>query len=145
MEKIQTNKQYQDYVDKKTRLDKNDLQKVVISKPSIIKLEEYDSINHYTSPINKNLGFDLTTVDETYIVSEIEKILGADNGFYYNCPIDNTIAINLNYDANQQTMLDGHLLYDQNNINNKFTVTEIDAKYLSKGITISQTSKLRRY
>lgn len=108
---------------------------IYFSKPSIIKIID-------GTPINKDLCLDL---NEAAIVGYVENHFGTDNGFYYNCPIDNTIAINIKSEINQQGMLDGHLFYDPNNLNNKFTATEIDAKYLTRGVIINQASKLRRY
>ena len=58
---------------------------------------------------------------------------------YYNCPINNSLAIDL---SDSETLLDAAAWYDYNNKNNNFVISEIDADYLSKGIRIAKSSKL---
>lgn len=65
----------------------------------------------------------------------------AAKNFYYNMPIDNSIAIDLN-EALDEKLTDPKFLYDYNNINNKFVISEIDAESLKTGITITRSSKL---
>lgn len=64
-----------------------------------------------------------------------------DHVFYYNCPIDNSIAIELNTSLGE-TMADPKVLYDYNNVNNKFVISEIDYSTLKSGITITRDSRL---
>ena len=61
--------------------------------------------------------------------------------FYYNMPIDNNRAINLN-PLLEESMLSAETWYDSNNENNKFVVTEIDANHLDKGITLTKASRI---
>ena len=61
--------------------------------------------------------------------------------FYYNMPIDNNRAINLN-PLLEENLLSAEAWYDSNNENNKFVVTEIDASHLDKGITLTKASRI---
>lgn len=61
--------------------------------------------------------------------------------FYYNMPIDNNRAINLN-PLLEENLLSAEAWYDSNNENNKFVVTEIDAGHLDKGITLTKASRI---
>ena len=61
--------------------------------------------------------------------------------FYYNMPIDNSRAINLN-PLLEEDLVSADAWYDSNNENNKFVVTEIDADHLDKGITLTKASRV---
>lgn len=57
-----------------------------------------------------------------------------------NVPISKTNAIDLST-TDGTTLLSPSAFYDYDNIFNKFTITEIDADYLSSGLQISRSSK----
>lgn len=65
--------------------------------------------------------------------------------FYYNCPISNSIAIDINTSkvniTDTETLSTARTWYDYNNINNKFVISEIDANQIQTGIRIATTSK----
>ena len=62
--------------------------------------------------------------------------------FYYNCIINNDRALNINPTAGE-TLCTQNTWYDYNNVCNKFVISEIDADYLSDGIQIVKSSKLK--
>lgn len=64
------------------------------------------------------------------------------NKFYYNTPIDNDNAIDLNDNIETHTLASPESWYDPNNTANKFVISEIDADYLSTGITLTKSSKV---
>ena len=68
--------------------------------------------------------------------------IGIASDFYYNCPIENSNAIDLNEYVDTDVLSSPMAWYDPNNVNNKFVVSEIDADYLSTGITIAKPSRL---
>lgn len=65
--------------------------------------------------------------------------LDTQNEFYYNNIIANDTALDLNED---EDLLNPRTLYDYNNKNNKFVVSEIDADWLDGNVTIAKQSKL---
>lgn len=116
-----------------------------------------DLIPNDETAINPKLDYQVTTAGTA---SPLEQLLADINAidtydaahvtghnFYYNTIIDNSLAIDLNdnikdtTDENYETLTSPRAWYDHNNINNKFVVSEIDAEYLAKGITIANSSK----
>jgi hypothetical protein len=101
------------------------------------------------SGINENLKYQAIT--ESTALAEMLKDIRTnvqitkdgivDDQFYYNMPIDNNRAINLN-PLLEENLLSAEAWYDSNNENNKFVVTEIDADYLDKGITLTKASRI---
>lgn len=86
-----------------------------------------------------------TATTETALAKALlEATIAADitKEFYYNCPIDNSFAIDLNLD-NEEKLSDPEVWYSYNNINNKFVISEIDADWLDYGITIAKSSKVK--
>ena len=65
-----------------------------------------------------------------------------ENKFYYNVPMNNEIALDLNEKSDSDTLENPLNWYNYNNVNNKFVVSEIYADYLTSGITIARNSKL---
>lgn len=61
------------------------------------------------------------------------------NNFYYNTLLDNSTAIDIDKDG---LLTDPKYLYDYNNINNKFVISEIHYDSMKEGITIARSSKL---
>jgi hypothetical protein len=59
--------------------------------------------------------------------------------FYYNAPIENSLAIEFN--ENISSFANPYTLYDVNNINNNFVVSKLDIKYLDTGLQIAKSSK----
>ena len=73
------------------------------------------------------------------LLNDIAQTFDKDYKFYYNCPIENSVALDL---RNSYTMESAEILFDKNNINNKFVISEIDADSLDTNITIKRESKL---
>jgi hypothetical protein len=69
------------------------------------------------------------------------KMLDPNYLFYYNCPVPNALSIDMNKEDKEDTLEHPLSLYDINNINNKFVISELDADYFSTGITIAKTSR----
>ena len=85
---------------------------------------------------NGNTGLDTLLADI--------RAAGVNKLFYYNTPIDNESAIELNpyiKDPLEDSLLTPSAWYDPNNVNNKFVVSEIDADYLATGITLTKSSR----
>ena len=74
------------------------------------------------NPKLKYFAIDKTTSEEQAL-SDIRS-LDTQNEFYYNNIIANDTALDLNED---EDLLNPRTLYDYNNKNNKFVVSEIDA------------------
>ena len=95
--------------------------------------------------INPKLSYQFDgTQEETALptlLADIQKAGVADT-FYYNAPIDNENAIDLNNNLVNETLLTPEVWYDPNNVNNKFVVSEISADDLLTGITLSKASRL---
>lgn len=82
------------------------------------------------------------TADETLAKAVLDGIraLDKDHEFYYNVPIENSLAIE--FDDNNVSSFDSpYTLYDINNINNSFVVSKLDIKYLDDGLKIAKSSK----
>lgn len=95
--------------------------------------------------INPKLSYQFDSTHENNafatLLADIQKAGVADK-FYYNVPIDNENAIDLNNNLVNETLLTPESWYDPNNVNNKFVVSEISADDLLTGITLSKASRL---
>ena len=95
--------------------------------------------------INPKLSYQFDGTQEenalNTLLADIQKAGVADT-FYYNAPIDNENAIDLNNNLVNETLLTPESWYDPNNVNNKFVVSEISADDLLTGITLSKASRL---
>ena len=100
--------------------------------------------------INENLKYQVLQNESTALDTLLADIKSTvqttknniiEDQFYYNMPIDNNRAINLN-PLLEENMLSAEAWYDSNNENNKFVVTEIDASHLDKGITLTKASRI---
>ena len=95
--------------------------------------------------INPKLSYQFDSLHENdalaTLLADIQKAGVADT-FYYNAPIDNENAIDLNNNLTNETLLTPESWYDPNNVNNKFVVSEISADDLLTGITLSKASRL---
>ena len=79
---------------------------------------------------------------ETQLLNEIRE-LDRNNEFYYNVPIETSIAIDFNEnDDKLNTLMNPAINYDINNINNNFVISKLDINYLTSGIQIARSSKL---
>ena len=90
-----------------------------------------------------NLSNDDGTSSYTQLLDDI-KNLDTDNKFFYGMHIPNNEQIDLNplLTADEENLSSQLIWYDKNNINNNFVISEIDADYLSTGITIAKSSKI---
>jgi hypothetical protein len=66
-----------------------------------------------------------------------------DRLFYYNVPIETSLAIEFN-ESNKalNTLMNPMINYDINNVNNNFVISKLDIDYLTKGIQIARSSRL---
>jgi hypothetical protein len=62
--------------------------------------------------------------------------------FYYNVPIQHSDEIDLNPAIADDLLSNPLAWYDPNNVNRKFVISEIDADYLSTGITLTKASRV---
>jgi len=116
----------------------NTTDSVVMSDMDIIKTET-----------NNSYGFNINMLDyrattEGTIAEQLATDLRAADlsyNFYYNCLMDNSTAIDLN-DLVDEKLSDPTNLYDYNNLNNKFVISEISDSDMRKGITIARSSKI---
>lgn len=72
------------------------------------------------------------------VLSEIKK-LDKNHEFYYNVPVENSLAIE--FDDNISSFSNPYTLYDINNVNNSFVVSKLDVDYLDTGLRIAKSSK----
>ena len=70
------------------------------------------------------------------------KALGIAEDFYYNNPVQGVNDIDLNPYVDTDLLSSPLTWYDPNNTNRKFVITEIDADYLSTGITLTKASRV---
>ena len=97
----------------------------------------------------------VTTVSDNfkaaYNILDTERQLLADikavdvNGeFYYNAPVESSLAIEFN-DSNPalNTLMNPLTCYDINNVNNNFVISKLDIDYLDTGLQISRSSRIR--
>jgi formylmethanofuran dehydrogenase subunit D len=66
---------------------------------------------------------------------------GVAQDFYYNIPIQRSAEIDLNPAIKEDILSNPLAWYDPNNVNRKFVISEIDADYLSTGITLTKSSR----
>lgn len=97
------------------------------------------AIGYYDLNINPAAGAN----DIGNLLFESIRNIDSEFKFYYTTPVDNSIAVDINTSASPaETLRTEPVWYSYNNINNKFVVSEIDADYLTDGLTIARTSKL---
>ena len=80
-----------------------------------------------------------TEQDKAKEILEAIAKLDKKHEFYYNAPIENSLAIEFN--ENIKSFASPYTLYDINNINNNFVVSKLDIKYLDTGLQIAKSSK----
>lgn len=105
---------------------------IIISDLSIVK------------GINEKLCYFITNNNYDNALDQLLADIRATNissKFYYNVPIENNKAIELNPYVTKDNLLNPRSFFDSNNVNNKFTISEIDADYLDTGITLTKSSK----
>lgn len=98
--------------------------------------------------INPYLGIELSEAEKTtktkstieYLITKYPELFATTSQFYWNCPIDTELQLNINTGAGE-TLRSPNSWYDINNLNNKFVISEIDANYLTTGIQIENSSK----
>lgn len=123
-------------------------------KTSVLVMSDLDIININNDDGVNTIGINVDTLDYRYYGDSTsysgyqiaERLLAdirnedPDYEFYYNCPMNNDIALDLN-EADDKKLSSPLVWYEYNNVNNKFVISEIDADYLDKGIVISRASK----
>lgn len=85
----------------------------------------------------------LTVLDlERQLYKDIWAI-DVDHDFYYNIPVENSVAIQFaESDSRLNTLMNPQLNYDINNINNNFVISKLDIDYLSKGLQVARSSRI---
>jgi len=79
---------------------------------------------------------------EQQLLSEI-KATDIDHEFYYNVPIERSVSLEFNENnTSQDTLLNPHINYDINNVNNPFVISKLDIDYLDTGLQIARSSRL---
>jgi hypothetical protein len=78
---------------------------------------------------------------EEQLLSDI-RAQDVNRDFYYNVPIENSLAIDFN-EANKElnTLMNPAMNYDINNINNSFVISKLDIDYLANGLKIARSSR----
>lgn len=118
-------------------------------KIDTVTFSNLDIINTTTN--SKGINIDLLqyyVIDKadaaTQLLADINTV-DLNHIFYYNTPLESSLALNINSNltnSDKETLATPRIWYDYNNANNKFVISEIDADFLSKGITIDRSSKL---
>lgn len=97
--------------------------------------------------INEKLNYRYETGIEEPLDALLSQIATSSTGeeiaerFYYNAPIDSSDELEFNAEVADDNLANPLAWYDQNNVCNKFVVSEIDANYLNTGITLTKASK----
>ena len=127
-----------------------------LSKNNVIIFSELDLINAKNNATGINYA--ILGLDKDYC-TELLRVLRTDYDpdfeFYYNCPMDNSTAIDLNasrityteggtqkVESYLETMTTPSTWFDYNNMNNKFTISVLDTEFLKKGISLTRTSRI---
>ena len=84
---------------------------------------------------------DENSTDRQLAEALLSDILAIDKDyeFYYNAPIENSLAIE--FDKNINSFSNPYTLYDVNNINNNFVVSKLDVADLKTGLKIAKSSR----
>lgn len=112
---------------------------VILSNPDLIR---------YSSDNKKGFDTRLLGISDVQVNSLFNIITKCDpdSEFYYNFPLDNSTALDINLDllgtGAQETLASPRTWYDHNNVVNKFVISEIDADTLTSGIKIARSSKI---
>ena len=97
-------------------------------------------LNYQPHTTYDNAGTTVTVTAEQQMLLDIHNMGDTvQNNFYYNTLLDNSTAIDIDKDG---LLTDPKYLYDYNNINNKFVISEIHYDSMKEGITIARSSKL---
>jgi hypothetical protein len=86
----------------------------------------------YEKPLEEKIALANTVLDGI-------KALDKKHEFYYNVPVENSLAIE--FDNNINSFSNPYTFYDINNINNSFVVSKLDIKYLDEGLRIAKSSR----
>jgi hypothetical protein len=96
------------------------------------------------------LDFQAVTEEQVQSESELAKAvlsgiqaLDKHHDFYYNVPVENSLAIE--FDDNINAFSNPYTLYDINNINNSFVISKLDVDYLDTGLKIAKSSRSSGY
>lgn len=79
---------------------------------------------------------------EEQLLADI-RAMDTDRTFYYNVPVEDHLAIELNEsDKKLNTLMNPLVNYDINNVNNSFVISKLDIGYLDNGIKVARSSRL---
>lgn len=121
------------YADTDTNPEESYQSNIIFSKLSVVKGIN-PKLNYHNRTSSDTTGY-------TELLKDIRETKVADT-FYYNCPVDNSNAIEINEFIADETLASPYAWYDKNNVNNKFVISQIDADYLKTGITLTRVSKV---
>lgn len=83
-----------------------------------------------------------TLLTEAQLLADLKKI-DINREFYYNAPIEKSLAIEFNETRTYyDTLMNPDIYYDLNNVNNSFVISKLDIDYLDTGIQIARSSRL---
>ena len=110
------------------------------AKKSIVIFGSLDLV----SGINPKLDYRITQEGLTSLEQLLQDIknLEVAADFYYNIPIQKSSEIELNASITDDLLSSPLTWYDINNVNKKFVISEIDADYLTTGITLTKASRV---
>ena len=93
--------------------------------------------------INPKLDYRIFKDDDLKLTQLLDDLResGVADDFYYNVPIQRATEIDLNPNIEDDLLSSPLAWYDPNNVNRKFVISEIDADYLSTGITLTKGSR----
>jgi len=99
---------------------------------------------HIVKGINSKLDYKSSDTTDGGLSDALKQIAEVDtnNEFYYSAELETASLIDLNANDANAKLSTPTTWYDYNNINNKFVISELDANYLAKGITLALSSKL---
>ena len=104
-------------------------------------VESVSALGSLIIPSNFKYAYHTALLEEQ-LLAEIRAI-DKNRDFYYNAPIETNLAIDFNEgDAKLNTLMNPHVNYDINNMNNSFVISKLDINYLTKGLQIARSSRL---
>jgi len=104
--------------------------------------DSLDKLEEDAGKSKELLELEKVLTQEKQLLAEI-KDLDKNNDFYYNVPIESSLAIEFTEgDKKLNTLLNPRTNYDVNNVNNNFVISKLDIDYLTDGIQVARSSKL---
>jgi hypothetical protein len=133
-----------------------DSEKVFDSELALLSDDPYRPLRRILIDLKEDIAVleDQASIDEKYLeafrtlrleeqlLREI-RTLDPNHEFYYNVPVEASLAIELNENGeSNNTLMNPAAYYDTNNVNNSFVISKLDIDYLTSGIKIARSSRL---